>query len=157
MPAKFSLLSPKGQKLLLISGLLLVLLLLIRSPLSGSSRKKNLSEGFTLDEFTVTRTGLRNVPDAASRANIEKAVKTFFQPLQDTIEYKITITSGYRSQAVNNAVRGVKTSKHLTGQGFDFKVVGKSGNWLYHKIVAAGLIDKVDFIQVHSTYIHIEL
>lgn len=110
-----------------------------------------------LSDFTKTNTGLSNVPDSMSIKNIKIAINEFFQPLQDYINSQIVINSGFRSQQVNKAVGGVTNSAHLVGKGFDFFAVGRSPRWLYEKIKELGLNKKIDYIDFHVGYLHIEL
>ena len=54
--------------------------------------------------------------------NINALVDNVLDPLRTMIGRPIIITSGYRSQRVNELVGGSKTSQHLTGKAADFHV-----------------------------------
>lgn len=56
--------------------------------------------------------------------NINTLVNSVLDPLRAMIGRPIIITSGYRSQRVNELVGGSKTSQHLTGKAADFHVRG---------------------------------
>lgn len=56
--------------------------------------------------------------------NINALVNNVLDPLRAMIGRPIIITSGYRSQRVNELVGGSKTSQHLTGKAADFHVQG---------------------------------
>ena len=56
--------------------------------------------------------------------NINALVTNVLDPLRAMIGRPIIITSGYRSQRVNELVGGSKTSQHLTGKAADFHVQG---------------------------------
>ena len=56
--------------------------------------------------------------------NIKALVTNVLDPLRARIGRPIIITSGYRSQRVNELVGGSKTSQHLTGKAADFHVRG---------------------------------
>lgn len=56
--------------------------------------------------------------------NINDLVNNVLNPLRAMIGRPIIITSGYRSQRVNELVGGSKTSQHLTGKAADFHVQG---------------------------------
>lgn len=56
--------------------------------------------------------------------NINALVNNVLDPLRAMIARPIIITSGYRSQRVNELVGGSKTSQHLTGKAADFHVQG---------------------------------
>lgn len=56
--------------------------------------------------------------------NINALVNNVLDPLRAMISRPIIITSGYRSQRVNELVGGSKTSQHLTGKAADIHVQG---------------------------------
>lgn len=56
--------------------------------------------------------------------NINALVNNVLDPLRAMIGRPIVITSGYRSQQVNELVGGSKTSQHLLGQAADIHVQG---------------------------------
>lgn len=71
---------------------------------------------------------VKNIPDDAQLSqvlgNIKALVSNVLDPLRAMIGRPIIITSGYRSQRVNELVGGSKTSQHLTGKAADFHVQG---------------------------------
>ena len=71
---------------------------------------------------------VKNIPDDAQLSqvlgNIKALVLNVLDPLRARIGRPIIITSGYRSQRVNELVGGSKTSQHLTGKAADFHVQG---------------------------------
>lgn len=84
-----------------------------------------LTASFTLAEFvssdTAIRKGLDNTPTPEARAAIRTCTAPGMQRIRDLLGVPVFITSGYRSQAVNQAVGGVATSQHTTGNACDFK------------------------------------
>ena len=56
--------------------------------------------------------------------NIKALVTNVLDPLRAMIGRPIIITSGYRSQRVNELVGGSKTSQHLSGKAADIHVQG---------------------------------
>ncbi len=87
-------------------------------------RNMNVCPNFTIDELTVTTTGIANTPTPEALGNLHYLCKNVLQPLRDQIG-RMQITSGYRSPEVN-MVLGAQgypvsdTSQHLTGQAVDF-------------------------------------
>lgn len=71
---------------------------------------------------------VNNIPDDAQLSqvlkNIKALVSNVLDPLRAMIGHPIIITSGYRSQQVNELVGGSKTSQHLTGNAADIHVQG---------------------------------
>lgn len=78
-----------------------------------------ISKHFTMAEFERTSTALPNNVGVREAINIAYGVHTILEPLRQAIGIPITITSGYRSKAVNDKVGGVKNSQHLTGNAAD--------------------------------------
>lgn len=82
-----------------------------------------LSENFTYEEMLVSSTaskyGIKNEPDAVSKANLTLLCQTFLQPMRNAYGKPIIVTSGYRCPALNTKVGGSKTSQHMKGQAAD--------------------------------------
>ena len=74
-----------------------------------------LTANFRLQEF-ASRGHLPTDPQVL--ANIAKLAKNL-QVLRDALGVPITIISGWRSQAHNDAVNGAKNSQHMTGCAAD--------------------------------------
>ena len=88
----------------------------------------NLSPHFTLAEmthsYTAVRLGMKNVPNAAAIEALRLVCVNVLEPVRAHFGRPVTINSGYRSQAVNRAVKGSSTSQHVKGQAVDFEVPG---------------------------------
>ena len=105
-----------------------------------------LSKNFSLAEFTESNTAIRNGidnnPSAEHIHNLVELCENVLQPLRDRIGSSIRVTSGYRSEALNNAIGGSKTSDHSHGRAADIKLVINGVNMseeLYHGIKAMGV------------------
>ena len=81
----------------------------------------NLSQHFTLAEFTRTSTPLPNVPDEAAVAGLVALCVEVLEPLRAALGAPIRITSGFRSREVNSVIRGSPTSAHCFGLAADVK------------------------------------
>ena len=108
------------------------------------NKQFRLSPHFTLGELTKTNTKIENVPNEAQVENLKRLCgwlemlrsewnKRYGGLSPDPSlsregsrdqEEPIIINSGYRSEAVNKAVGGVKGSNHLTGCAADIRVAG---------------------------------
>lgn len=87
---------------------------------------KLVSEHFALAEVeaspTAQRLGLLNsVPDALL-LNVYR-MAAFMEAIRRVVDSPIRVTSWYRSPALNQAVRGSPTSRHLLGLAVDFQPV----------------------------------
>ena len=82
-----------------------------------------LSKHFELEEFLVSesaaRLGIDNTPPNGVHLRLEKLAKVMDE-VRELLGHPVIITSGYRSEALNRAVGGVKTSDHIKGLACDF-------------------------------------
>ncbi len=82
-----------------------------------------LSKHFELEEFLVseyaTRNGIDNRPGPGIHIRLERLAESLDQ-VRDLLGHPVIITSGYRSEALNRAIGGVKTSDHIKGLAADF-------------------------------------
>lgn len=79
-----------------------------------------LSPHFSLAEMTVTSTGLYNTPSGQLLQNLTFTAQQM-EKVRAALDNKpITVTSAYRSDAVNRKVGGVTTSAHSYGFAVDF-------------------------------------
>ena len=81
---------------------------------------------FELTEFLKSNKArelkIDNSPTFEIVEHIEEFVSKFLEPLRSAYGKPITISSGYRSNALNQAVGGVLTSAHKFGYAADLQV-----------------------------------
>lgn len=118
----------------------------------------NLSEHFTLSEFTHSQTASRLSIDNDPPAHILPKLATTaagMELVRELLGKPITVSSGYRGPALNAAVKGSKHSQHLTGEACDF-ICPAFGT---PKVIVATLMaSDVPFDQViveFSSWVHI--
>ena len=87
---------------------------------------KNLSLQEMLKSRTATRLGLSNSPNEEHVKNMIALAENIFQPLRDYFGVPIHISSGYRSEALNKAIGGSKSSQHCKGEAMDIDRDGHS-------------------------------
>ena len=109
-----------------------------------------LSEHLTLAEATksqtATRLGIDNSPTIAHMEALRAVAKNVFEPIRNHFCVPIAVTSGYRSKALNEAIRGSRRSQHCQGQALDIDadVYGRITNSeVFHYIK-----DHLDFDQL---------
>lgn len=82
---------------------------------------------FTYDELiwsvTALNRGIDNRPHTETIwRNLEYLARVVLQPVRDYFEQPVTVTSGYRSFALNKAIHGSPTSHHIYGCAADIRV-----------------------------------
>lgn len=88
----------------------------------------NLSANFTLHELLHSPTARRlNIteqynPPIEARIALQELCEHILQPLRERLG-PLTVNSGYRSPALNKAVKGARNSQHLLGQAADIEGV----------------------------------
>ncbi len=105
-----------------------------------------LTQNFRLQEW-ASRGHLPT--DPAVLANIAKCARNL-QVLRDHFNAPITIISGWRSQAHNDAVSGAKHSQHLTGLAADIIVQGVSSKDVFSAIAKLQREGKMDKGGAHA-------
>jgi len=82
-----------------------------------------LSKNLNLAEVTRSETAKRrkidNAPTDEHIENLKILAANIFQPMRDHFGKAIYISSGYRSEALNKAIKGSKTSQHCKGEALD--------------------------------------
>ena len=89
-----------------------------------------LSKHFTLREMTnsmtAQRKGIDNTPGSGEIKSLGDLCYEILEPLRAHFDKPVTITSGYRSEALCEAIGSKKTSQHAKGQAVDFEIAGVS-------------------------------
>jgi hypothetical protein len=101
-----------------------------------------LSKHFTLKEMTrsmtAQRKGIDNTPGAGEIKSLGDLCYEVLEPLRAHFDKPVTITSGYRSEALCEAIGSKKTSQHAKGQAVDFEIAGvpniKIAYWLQSNV-----------------------
>lgn len=89
-----------------------------------------LSKNLYLSEVTKSRTakrlGISNEPTKEHLVNLQILAEKIFQPIRNYYDCPIYISSGYRSESLNKAIGGSKSSQHCKGQAIDIDRDGHS-------------------------------
>jgi len=118
-----------------------------------------LSEHFTLEELTASsvaaRTGLDNTPNATEVANLVR-VAELLEQVRKLLGKPISINSGFRSKAVNDAVGSRDTSQHRIGCAADIRVSGMTPREVVEACIAANIgYDQI--IEEFGSWTHISV
>ncbi|MFS2004599.1 D-Ala-D-Ala carboxypeptidase family metallohydrolase [Duganella sp. CT11-25] len=118
----------------------------------------NLSEHFTLEELVASQIAARrridNRPPPAIIENLRR-VAAVLEQVRALVGRAITVSSGYRSPALNAAAGGARESAHLQGLAADITVSGLAPKDLAKAIVKAGI--EFDQLIYEGTWVHIGL
>lgn len=79
---------------------------------------RQITPHFTMSEVCHTNKNLENIPTPSQMVNIEALLNNVLEPIRNHFEAPITCSNIFRSEAVNRAVGGVKTSHHLSNNGY---------------------------------------
>lgn len=78
---------------------------------------------FTIPELCASSVAaarrIINEPDQRQTDNLTRLIQQVLDPVREKIGVPVTVTSGFRSPALNKAVGGVATSQHLEGEAAD--------------------------------------
>jgi hypothetical protein len=87
-----------------------------------------LSKSFTLNELIksqeATRLGIDNTPNDEHVENLKILCENILQPIRDFYGMPVSVSSGYRSAALCEAIGSSSKSQHTKGQAADFEVFG---------------------------------
>lgn len=115
---------------------------------------------FTFKEMIQSDTAkvrnIDNTPDWDSINNLRQLVECVLEPIRELYGAPITVNSGYRSKALNQAVNGVSTSHHLNGYAADITVGSISKNKvLFDLIINSNLKWTQAILEEGGKWIHI--
>jgi len=99
-----------------------------------------LSKNFNLVELTKSQTaerkGIPNDPSPDHQENLRLLCERVLQPVRDHFNLVVSISSGYRSPALCEAIGSKITSQHARGQAADFECYGVDNNKLFNWAIA---------------------
>ena len=93
-----------------------------------------LSNNFSLKEMvksqTAERKGINNNPSEDHMNNLKLLCENVLQPVRDHFGIVVTVSSGYRSPELCEAIGSSKNSQHAKGQAADFEIFDVSNQEL---------------------------
>ena len=105
-----------------------------------------LSENFTLDELIKSqeaiRLGIPNEPSEEHITNLILLCKNILQPIRNHFKIPVSISSGYRSAELCEAIGSSPNSQHTRGEAADFELFG-----IHNKEVSDWVVKNLDFDQ----------
>ena len=99
-----------------------------------------LTANFSLKELTASQTaerkGIDNTPSAEHQENLKSLCTHVLQPIRDHFSRVVSVSSGYRSPALCEAIGSKSTSQHARGEAADFEIFGISNkelaDWIHY-------------------------
>lgn len=106
----------------------------------------NLSVTEVTKSNTAKRWGISNEPTIEHLENLKAIALNIFQPTRNYFKKPIFVSSGYRSEALNEKIGGSKKSQHSKGQALDLDahIFGGLTNQQLFKFIS----DHTDFDQL---------
>ena len=109
-----------------------------------------LSENLHLAEVTksqtATRLGIDNTPKIEHLKALRAVANNIFQNVREHFNVPIAVTSGYRSEALNEAIGGSKSSQHSKGEALDLDADvfgGIENSHIFHYIEMSLVFDQL--------------
>jgi zinc D-Ala-D-Ala carboxypeptidase len=96
---------------------------------------------------TAKRHGIDNTPTAEHLENFKLLADKVFEPIREHFGVPIFISSGYRSKALNDFIKGSLSSQHCKGQAIDIDMDGSNGE-VTNRMVFDFIKTKLDFDQL---------
>ena len=82
---------------------------------------------FTITELTKSLTAIRrnidNTPSEGIKKSLTALVDNILDPLREAYGKPIIVTSGYRCDKLNKAVKGAASSQHVKGEAADIRTL----------------------------------
>lgn len=116
---------------------------------------------FTFKEMiqsdTAKSNGIENIPNWDQINALTNLVKYVLDPLRSLYKKAIRVSSGFRSEALNEAVNGSKTSQHMKGEAADITAGSKKENMKLFQLIKDNLtfdqlIDENDYSWIHVSF-----
>ena len=116
---------------------------------------------FTIEEMTESSTAkakdIDNTPSQEILAKLQKLIEAILDPLKEWYGKPIRVNSGYRCEALNEAIGGSKTSQHCLGEAADITAGSKEENkklfeYIKDNLPFDQLINESDFSWIHVSY-----
>ena len=120
-----------------------------------------LTQHFTLEEMTfsqaATRLGIANTPSREIVDNLRLVCEALEELRRLTGGRPIQVSSGYRSPALNKAVKGASNSQHMSGLAVDFTIPQFGSTLQVARAAAASGIAYDQVIHEYGRWVHLAM
>lgn len=97
---------------------------------------------------TAKRLGIDNTPSKEQLNNIKLLADKVFEPLREHFDVPIYIASGFRSDELNKAIRGAKSSQHMANNGAAFDLDADRYGRITNAEIFNYILEHLDFDQL---------
>jgi hypothetical protein len=115
------------------------------------NKRMKISTHLSIAEITrsdsAKRHGIDNTPTAEHLENFKLLSEKVFEPIRAHFGVPIFISSGYRSKALNDFIKGSLSSQHCKGEAIDIDMDGSNGE-VTNRMVFDFIKNKLDFDQL---------
>lgn len=118
----------------------------IRIPRRGMKLSDNLTLKEAIKSSTAIRLGIDNEPTIEHLENLKAIAQNVFQPIRKHFGVPIAVTSGYRSEALNAAIKGSSRSQHCKGEALDLDADVFGG--VSNREIFEYILDHIDYDQL---------
>lgn len=116
----------------------------------------NISKHITYNEathsYTAMQNGIDNTPNEHQLRNMILLAEAVFEPLREFMGVPIAITSFFRSKALNQKLKGSRTSQHLANDGAAIDITANIYGKISNLDIFEYIKDNLDFDQLISEY-----
>ena len=105
----------------------------------------NLAEVTRSD--AAKRHGIDNTPTAEHLENFKLLAEKVFEPIRLHFKTPIFISSGYRSKALNDFIKGSPNSQHCKGQAIDIDM-DASNSGVTNKMIFDFIVSRLEWDQI---------
>jgi len=106
-----------------------------------------LSKNFSLIEMTKSqmaeRKGIPNEPSPDHIENLRVLSERVLQPVRDHFNHVVSVSSGYRSEALCVALGSSSDSQHASGMAADFEIYGTPNGEIFNWIKGNLMYDQM--------------
>jgi zinc D-Ala-D-Ala carboxypeptidase len=118
---------------------------------------RNLTPHFTVEEFERSTTARVMEIDNRLPEHLVPAVKALcenvLEPLRSLVGRPVSVTSGYRCEKLNTAIRGALRSQHTKGEAADIRVAGMSVEDLASHVLESA--NGYDQVILEPSWVHV--
>ena len=123
-----------------------------------------LSKNFNLVELTKSQTaerkGIPNDPSPDHQENLRLLCERVLQPVRDHFNHVVSVSSGYRSPELSQAIGSSEKSQHCKGEAADLEIFGTPNNevsdWIKENLMFDQLIlEYYEPGQPNSGWVHV--